>query len=240
MNKSVLSLHSVSKSFKQGSSLLLIIKNVTAEFMQGSSYAITGASGSGKSTLLHILAGLEAPTSGIVNFNSSNLAHLQGKPREHFFNNDLGFIFQLPFLINELTVLENVMMKGIIKGMKNDECKKKAYILLEQLGIQDKALSFPQLLSGGQQQRVAIARALLNQPAFLLADEPTGNLDEENGHILLDLLISYQKEYGMGLIISSHDAYVVQKMDVTTSLHDGFLFHTIKGLEHDKRIGIHS
>lgn len=231
MNKSVLSLHSVSKTFKQGNLLLEVLKKINAQFVQQNTYAITGASGSGKSTLLHILAGLEDPTSGTVSFNGTKITHLQAKAKEQFFNKDLGLIFQLPYLINELTVLENVMLKGIIKGMNQSECKKRAFTLLEQLSIQDKALSFPQVLSGGQQQRVAIARALLNQPLFLLADEPTGNLDEKTGRDLIDLLLTYQKDYGMGVIISSHDTYVTQKMEVVMILKDGLLFHDIKERE---------
>ena len=223
MNKSIISLQNVAKTFKQGLSQITVLNGITETFQQGCTYAITGASGAGKSTLLHIIAGLEAPSSGHVYFNQRDLALIAGKEKEQFFNKKLGLIFQLPYLINELTVLENVMLKGIIEGTDRDECQKKALLLLEQLGILEKATSFPQRLSGGQQQRVAIARALLNQPAFLLADEPTGNLDEKTGRALIDLLLDYQRDCGMGLIISSHDPYVTQKMEKMLLLKDGFL-----------------
>lgn len=238
MIKSILSLQSITKTFKQGLGQTTILKEVNYLFGQGRTYALTGASGAGKSTLLHIIAGLENPTSGIVSFNGTNLATLKGRSKELFFNKQIGLIFQSPYLINELTVLENVMVKGILGGIDYQECKKKAYLLIEQLGLLDKATSFPQLLSGGQQQRVAFARAILNEPAFLLADEPTGNLDEKTGRILIDLLHSYQQNYGMGLIISSHDQYVVGTMHEQLLLKDGYLIHD-EGVQYDKRISNH-
>jgi ABC-type lipoprotein export system ATPase subunit len=240
MNKSILSLHAITKTFKQGNLYVPVLKGIETAFHQGTLYAITGASGAGKSTFLHCVAGLETPTTGSVCFNGKDLHSMAHKEKEQFFNKDLGLIFQLPYLINELTVVENVMLKGTIQGMNVQECRTKATLLLEQLGLKEKASCFPQTLSGGQQQRVAIARALLNQPTFLLADEPTGNLDEQTGRILIDLLISYQQRYGMGLIISSHDPYVVQKMDLILSLKDGFLVQDIKEPEHGKRNSIYA
>jgi ABC-type lipoprotein export system ATPase subunit len=223
VNKSVLSLHNVVKTFQQGSGQITVLHNLNVTFQQGSTYGITGASGAGKSTLLQVLAGLEVPTSGVVCFNNQNLASLTPRQKEQFFNKQVGLIFQLPYLIKELTVLENVILKGILEGIEQQECQKRGLELLEQLGIGDKASSAPAVLSGGQQQRVAIGRALFNKPAFLLADEPTGNLDEKTGAALIDLLFDYQKKYGMGLIISSHDQYVTQKMETLFVLKDGHL-----------------
>ncbi len=228
MKTSTLSLHSISKIFKQEKASLAVLNSINETFYQNKSYAITGASGVGKSTLLHIIAGIEQPTSGTVCFNNANLAFMPTNVKEQFFNQNIGLIFQLPYLINELTVLENVMLKGIIGKMPHEECKEEAYRLLKQLGLEAKANSFPQTLSGGQQQRVAIGRALLNKPTFLLADEPTGNLDEKTGYELVDLLVSYQQEHGMGLIISSHDSYIMQKMAIKLVLKDGFLIHDVK------------
>lgn len=228
MAQSVLSLHDVTKRFKQGDAVITVLgKNngfgISQTFCQGMSYALMGTSGAGKSTLLHIIAGLEAPTSGSVNFNGIDLVHMPVQRKEQFFTKHIGLIFQLPYLISELTVLENVMVKGILEGINWYECEQKGYMLLEQLGLQDKALSAPQTLSGGQQQRVAIARALLNQPEFLLADEPTGNLDEKTGRMLIDLLLHYQQEYDMGLIISSHDRDVASRMQERLIVKDGYL-----------------
>lgn len=229
MNKAVFSLHNISKTFKQGAALLTVLKNITVQFNQRHTYAITGASGSGKSTLLHIIAGLEKPTEGNVVYNTTDITRIGVKQKEQFFNKEIGLIFQLPYLIDELTVLENVASKGIIGGMSANECNGQAMKLLEHLGIADKAKSLPRVLSGGQQQRVSIARALITKPTFLLADEPTGNLDEKTGLGVINLLLQYQKEHGMGLIISSHDNYVVQKMEKIVMLKDGYLHDVTEG-----------
>src|SRR5581483_6320231 len=142
--------------------------------------------------------------------------------------------------INELTVLENVMLKGYIAKIDKELCEHVAYTLLYEIGLKEKALSFPQVLSGGQQQRVAIARALFNKPRFLLADEPTGNLDDKTAHELIELLLVYQKNYDMGLIISSHDTCVVNKMETILQLHDGCLLQNNKELNYDKRVNLSS
>lgn len=231
-NKSVLSLHDVTKSFQQGQSQVTVLQNITTTFLQGETYGITGASGAGKSTLMQVIAGLEAPSSGTVCFNNQSLISYTSKQREQFFSKDLGLIFQLPYLIKELTVLENVMLKGILEGIDRHECEGRGYKLLQELGIHDKALCAPAALSGGQQQRVAIGRALFKRPTMLLADEPTGNLDETTGTDLIDMLFDYQKNYGMGLIISSHDHYVIQKMGTLYVLKNGHLSE-IKGKKHE-------
>jgi len=217
-------LQSISKQFMQ----LPVLRAITQNFDQSAAYAITGFSGSGKSTLLHIIAGLEAPSNGSVFYNGQNVRQFSLKQREFFFNAELGLIFQLPYLIDELSVIENAMCKGLIAGLPYDECHQKASILLNQLGIAEKSTESPRSLSGGQQQRVAIARALLMRPSFLLADEPTGNLDEVTGRAIIEILLRYHKEYGMGLIISSHDEYVIQKMDIQLVLNDGNLSEAIK------------
>ncbi len=235
VHKSIISLHTVFKEFKQTTNSLSVLKKITVEFEQAKTYAITGPSGSGKSTLLQLIAGIELPTSGTICFNNEDIAAQSAHAKQAFYNKTLGIVFQLPYLINELTVLENVMLKQLIKP-DNKKAKEEAYLLLEQLGIIDKAAWYPQRLSGGQQQRVALARALLNKPAFLLADEPTGNLDEHNAQSLIELLFSYQREYQMGLIISSHDYAVIDKMEMVMTLNDGFLFHQNKELGYGKRI----
>ncbi len=224
MNTNILSLQSISKQFMQ----FQVLRSITQSFEQCSTYAITGFSGSGKSTLLHIIAGLELPSQGMVFYNNQNLNLFSLKEKEQFFNTKIGLIFQLPYLIDELTVIENVMCKGFIAGLLYDDCYQKAVCLLNELGIAEKSSDFPRSLSGGQQQRVAIARALLTQPSFLLADEPTGNLDETTGKLILEILVRYHKEYNMGLIISSHDRYVIQKMDTILVLNNGFLSEAVK------------
>ncbi|MFI5332723.1 MAG: ABC transporter ATP-binding protein [Candidatus Babeliales bacterium] len=221
--KGELRIEHVSKQFKQGETATYVLTDVNALFTQGGTYAITGASGSGKSTLLYLLAGLDTPTTGNIYFNNELLNTLDEQKRTHLLNQSFGLVFQLPYLIAELSVLENVMLKGIIAGQAHDMCIEKAQQLLARIGLQEKAARNPLSLSGGQQQRVAIARALFNKPAFLLADEPTGNLDERTAHSIIDFLLECQQEWGMGMIISSHDAYVADAMQHVLHLHNGHL-----------------
>src|SRR5262249_15677130 len=140
-----------------------------------------------------------------------------------WFNKQVGLVFQQPYLINELSVIENVMAKGLIAGMPKAECCAKAAALLDKVGLLNKADSMPATLSGGQQTRVALARALLNDPLFLLADEPTGNLDEKTGQEIVEVILEIQAALGMGVIISSHDPYVTERMQIVLSLHNGVL-----------------
>jgi len=219
--KHSLRMHEVSKSYWDGKNELPVLKSITMTFEQGKTYAITGASGSGKSTLLHILGGLDEPTQGRVLFNQEPLQSLKNK--NIFLNQHLGFVFQFHYLINELTVLENIMMMGVIKGDAVQVCKKKALDILGQLGIHDKAYNYPDQLSGGQQQRVSMGRALFNKPTFLLADEPTGNLDARNADRLVELLLQASKQWGMSIILCSHDKNVFSKMDTVLQLCDGIL-----------------
>jgi ABC-type lipoprotein export system ATPase subunit len=215
-----LRLHAIKKTYNQADKINTIFSNVSFLFQKGTSYAITGSSGAGKSTLLHILAGLDYPTSGTVYFNDEDYTKLALAQKEYYSNHFFGFMFQNPYLINELTVLENVMVKGLITGMAYKECVRFAYTLLEEIGIEDKAHNLPATLSGGQQQRVALARALLGKPDFLCADEPTGNLDKTTGLQIFKLLKYYQEQWGMGIIMSTHDQTVFEQMDVILKLED--------------------
>lgn len=218
-----LRLDAVSKSFATQTGKLSVLKGVSSSFEQGKSYAITGASGTGKSTLLHILAGLTEPNEGAVYVDECNISLFGQAERERFLNRTMGLLFQVPYLIKELTVLENVMMKGLIIGQSAEACTQEALALLEIMGLQDKASERPPVLSGGQQQRVALARALFGKPAFLLADEPTGDLDPHTGKTIIDLLLQCQATWGMGIIVSTHDVYVAQSMQEIYELKGGVL-----------------
>lgn len=211
------------KQFTQMSTTLWVLKGVDATLIRGKSYAITGVSGSGKSTLLHIIAGLDVPTRGKVFINDRSLEVMSTAERTQFLMHHVGLVFQQPYLIRELSVVENVMLKGLIGGESSAASKEKAYALLARVGLSAKAESKPASLSGGQQQRVAVVRALFNQPAFLLADEPTGNLDASTGQGIIDFLFDCQAEWGMAIVVSSHDARVVERMDTVLHLHDGLL-----------------
>lgn len=226
MQRATLATRHVSKKFIQGNQELIVLNNIDSLFLQEKSYAITGISGSGKSTFIHIIAGLDTPTDGTVLFNDVSLQSLNAYDLAQFLNKSIGLVFQSPHLLRELSVIENVMLPGLINGQKKSDCANKALELLHKVELAHKKNSKVGELSGGQQQRVAIARALFNEPAFLIADEPTGNLDLATGKTIVDLLLACQQEWGMGLIISSHDNYVSEKMDEIYTLNQGTLLKT--------------
>lgn len=222
MKHSIITLHNISKSYQQGGASILVLNGINTVFEQGISYAITGASGTGKSTLLHIIAALDKPSSGTIIYNNYNHNNF-----DYIHTHILGLMFQSPHLISELSVEENVMLTGLIAGKAYDECLPRSRELLDLLDLSDKKSYYPAQLSGGQQQRVALARALFNRPHFIIADEPTSSLDPRTGKDIVDLLIACKKEWGMGIIVSSHDAYISDNMDIIYELKDGKL-HQIK------------
>ncbi len=223
MQRMLLKAEGLKKSFNSGQKDNFILRGITCSFDQNKTYAITGASGTGKSTLIHLLAGLDAPTAGSVLFNNRNLTEMNTVEHERFLQKEVGLLFQLPYLIKELSVIENVMLPARIAGATETDAREAALDLLERVGLFNKKEALPATLSGGQQARGALARALINRPSFLLADEPTGNLDEKTGKEITQLLITLQKEWNIGLIISTHDSYVADVMEITYRLHDGLI-----------------
>jgi lipoprotein-releasing system ATP-binding protein len=224
MNRSdqhILRVTGVYKSFAQGGKRLEVLRGVDAVFEQGKSYAITGVSGSGKSTFLQIIGGLDKPTHGDVFFDQKNLRSMRDKAA--YLNTKIGFVFQFHYLIKELSVLDNIMLVGLIGGLDAVLAKQRALELLGLIGLEHKAAEFPMKLSGGEQQRVAIARALFNKPAFLIADEPTGSLDEANAANIVTLFEQFQREWRMGLIICTHDKAVYERMGSILRVHHGTL-----------------
>lgn len=219
-----LTLENVYKKYFQAGVPVTVLNGVNALFEQGKSYAITGASGSGKSTLIHLLAGLDNPSSGTVYFDQTPLTSFTASQKTLFLNKMIGLVFQYPYLIKELTVVENVAIKGLIAEKSMSECTKQAQDLLAQVGLAEKIDAYPGQLSGGQQQRVSLARALMNGPSFLIADELTGNLDQTTGEAVIDLMLRLQREKGMGIIVSSHDEYVSSRMNIQYELKNGLLF----------------
>ncbi|MCK4650964.1 ABC transporter ATP-binding protein [Candidatus Babeliales bacterium] len=211
------------KSFFQGDKILKVLCGINFEFEKGKSYAITGVSGSGKSTLMHLLGGLDVPTSGTVFCDGQDLFKLKSSRKERFSNRELGFIFQFHYLIKELNVLENISIMGLIRGDSKIESEKRGIILLKDIGLSDFAQSYPTQLSGGQLQRVAILRAIFNKPSFLLADEPTGDLDAINAKMVINLISRCKDEWGMGIILCSHDDAVYNRMEGILKLDDGLL-----------------
>lgn len=213
MNLSCIRLKNITKIFKQADQNLIVLDAITLRFKKGISYAITGSSGVGKSTLLHSAAGLDEPTQGEVYFDDSLVFQMSNKKKEYYTNHCLGFVFQQSYLINELSVLENVMLKGLIGGKSTKIALDEARSLLDRFGLYKKAQNNPCQLSGGQQQRVALARALVNRPDFLFADEPTGNLDDSTSQKIVDVLLEYQKIFSMGLIVSTHNKILAERLD---------------------------
>ena len=202
---------------------LQVLQGINVQFNQGSTYAIVGVSGSGKSTLMHVLGGFDKPDSGSVLLVGHDIYKLSQSKKESLLNQQFGFIFQFHYLIKELNILENIILKGLIKGDNKTECQKRGLELLEYVGLSDKIYSYPTELSGGQLQRVSIIRAIFNKPVFLIADEPTGSLDSQNALLITDLLEQCRKNWGMGIIICSHDSAVYNKMDNIFRLHNGLL-----------------
>lgn len=227
-------IQNLSKTFAQQDKDIPVLKDITAHFERGKSYALSGISGSGKSTLLQILSGFEKPTLGTVIFDNKNIHQFAPQEHEQFLQSSIGVLFQTPHLIKELTVLENIMLKGLAAGLSKKEALDKAFTLLQEVQLEHKAQQRPSLLSGGEQQRVALARALMNDPLFLLADEPTAHLDIYARDTILQLLHQYKKNRAMGLIVSSHDPYVTHTMDYHYILAEGSLKQHEEPLDHQK------
>ena len=223
MSLSTIAAQALIKNFTQGEKTLKVLQGINIEFKQGESYAITGVSGSGKSTLLYLLGGLDTPTNGTVLFQDQNIYKINPKKKALLLNTSLGFVFQFHYLINELTVFENITLMSMIKKDKTQDYHKKATDLLQYVNLSDKADSYPFELSGGEQQRVSIVRAIFNKPQFLLADEPTGNLDANNAQQIANLLLQCKQKWNMGLIICSHDKSVYEQMNHIFKLENGSL-----------------
>ncbi|MGA9530456.1 MAG: ATP-binding cassette domain-containing protein [Candidatus Babeliales bacterium] len=203
----------ISKSFIYEDKRCDVLRDISFNLMQGETCALVGASGVGKSTLLHVLAGVEQSDKGTVSICSVGaLSDAVEGPEQCLLRKRLGILFQSPFLVKELTVLENVMIKGLIAGKSRKESAPEALDLLHQVGISDKADVLPSYLSGGQQQRVALARALFGRPVFLLLDEPTGDLDDETSTLVIDFVMKCSREWNMGVFMNTHDKKVMQRM----------------------------
>jgi lipoprotein-releasing system ATP-binding protein len=190
---------------------------------KGQIVSIVGSSGAGKSTLLHILGTLDSPDKGKVMLNNKRTDRLFGKALAHFRNTHIGFIFQFHHLLPEFTALENVSIPGWIAGKKKKEVVGRATELLHNLGLGERLDNKPHQLSGGEQQRVAVARALINQPAIVMADEPTGNLDSANGRELHKLFIELRDAYQQTFLIVTHNEELARMGDRIVQMKDGLI-----------------
>lgn len=216
---SILSVQNLTKSYNSGSKTLKVLDDISFELEEGKTLAIVGPSGSGKTTLLGLCAGLDHSDMGLVTINNINLYALCEDDRAQVRNEHVGFIFQNFQLISTLTALENVMVPIELRGESGS--KEKAIELLNKVGLGDRTDHYPAQLSGGEQQRVAIARAFSNDPKLLFADEPTGNLDEETGHKIEELLFELNKEQGTALVLVTHDIELANKTDQIIRLKGG-------------------
>jgi lipoprotein-releasing system ATP-binding protein len=201
-----------------------VLDGIDLDIMPGESVAIIGSSGSGKSTLLHLLGALDTPTRGTVEFQERDLANLKAREAAGLRNRDIGFVFQFHHLLPEFTALENAAMPGLIAGMPREEVFVKARQALGLLGLEQRMHHRVTTLSGGERQRAAIARAVLLGPRALLADEPTGNLDEGTGQRVGELLARLNEELGMTLVVVTHNHNLARLMGRRMELHGGELY----------------
>jgi putative ABC transport system ATP-binding protein len=212
------------KNYREGNQDREVLKGARATFMKGEFVAILGKSGSGKSTLLNLISGIDQSDRGDIWLNGSNLTSLDENQRTLFRRQQIGFIYQFFNLIPTLSVLENVILPLELNGVQPDTAQERAKDLLVAVGLNNRWSTFPDRLSGGEQQRVAIARALVHDPQLVLADEPTGNLDEETGHQVLLLLDDLTRKVGKNLILVTHSRENAIIADRVLYLRDGQLF----------------
>jgi putative ABC transport system ATP-binding protein len=224
-------LSDLSKSYQEGGHLRPVLVHANAAFERGESIAILGRSGSGKSTLLNLISGIDLVDAGRICVDGVDLTALDEQRRTLYRRRNIGFIYQFFNLISTLTTLENVTLPLELNGVSSRAARSCAQELLQAVGLLDRADTFPDRLSGGEQQRVAIARALVHDPLLLLADEPTGNLDEDTGRTILDLLDRLTRQSGKNLILVTHSREAAARADRVFCLREGKLSEACEGDE---------
>jgi len=220
-NEVLISVQNLEKSFKTGKETLKVLKNLNFGIMKGEMVAIMGPSGVGKSTLLHLMGTLDRPSTGKILFNQTNLFEMNDRRLADFRNKNIGFVFQFHHLLPEFTAQENVMMPLLIQGIKRKDASEKANTILGDLELGDRVSHKTGELSGGEQQRVAIARALANDPEVILADEPTGNLDQKTGEKVHHLLKELKQAKNKTLVVVTHNNKLSDYMDRVLIMEDG-------------------
>ena len=223
MSQPFISIENLSKSYTEGERIHPVLRGAQFEGQPGEFVALVGASGSGKSTLLNLLSGIDTADSGSIRIQGHDLVTMNEGERTLFRRKNIGFVFQFFNLLPTLTVIENISLPSELFGDSLKQARGKALALLEKVGLAERAASFPDRLSGGEQQRVAIARALVHDPLLVLADEPTGNLDEDTGGILMDLLQQLTRQAGKNLFMATHNLDLAKRADRILHLHEGKL-----------------
>jgi len=221
--KNLLRVKNLVKNYISGNETLYILKGIDFEIEQGLSVAISGISGSGKSTLLNIIGGLDRADAGSVFLDNDEITSFSEKEISQYRSKKMGFIFQFHYLLKDFTALENIMLPSLIAGIKKKDALERAKALLVDVHLEDRANHFPSQLSGGERQRIAVARSMINDPAIILADEPTGNLDPQNSEIVTELLYEGAQKRGKTLIVVTHDEKVASKAGRKLVLENGQL-----------------
>lgn len=219
----VVELRGLTKIYTESVRQRAVLDNVNLSFTVGEFVALLGHSGSGKSTLLNLISGIDSPTSGDVFIRGVGITQLNDRDRTLFRRDHIGFVFQFFNLIPTLSVLENITLPRKLAGGDQQDIEAAAMALLERVGLADRRDTFPDKLSGGEQQRVAIARALVHDPMLVLADEPTGNLDDRTGELVLALLLELTREAGRTIIMATHNPDIARRADRIIEVHDGQL-----------------
>lgn len=220
---SILKATNIEKKYGNDNQGLVVLSELNISANEGEFTGIFGASGSGKSTLLHILGGLDKPDEGEVMVNDKNIYNIPNDELARFRNKDVGFIFQFYHLLPEFNALENVMLPALIAGENKKDAQERAIKSLKAVGMGDRAKHFPNELSGGEQQRVAISRALIMGPKIILADEPTGNLDQENGEKVMDMLLEINSKSDITILMVTHNPDLLKKLNKVLKLENGKL-----------------
>ncbi|MDD6366790.1 MAG: ABC transporter ATP-binding protein [Stecheria intestinalis] len=218
----ILSMHGITKEYQMGEETSVVLKGIDLEVRKGEFLAVLGPSGSGKSTLMNIIGCLDTPTSGDYYLNNRHIAAMSEKELARIRSREIGFIFQSFYLLQRETALENVELPLVYAGVSEKECRQRAEEMLKRVGLEDKMDHYPNQLSGGQQQRVAIARAIANNPTILLADEPTGALDQKTGEQVMEIFRELNEE-GRTIIMITHDAHIASHAKRIVRILDGEL-----------------
>ncbi len=217
----LVNVHHVEKLYTTGQRTVAALRDVSLEVRAGEFVALMGPSGCGKSTLLHLIGGMDRPTRGQILVGGTELATLSETALARFRRQRVGFVFQFFNLLPTLTVLENVALPLMLDGVRDAKAQERALTLLERVGVQARATHYPAELSGGEMQRVAVARAVVSNPALILADEPTGSLDSENGQHVMDVLRDLNREMGLTIILATHNDEAAQYARRIIRIRDG-------------------